>query len=215
MVFLFLSILFLILRSYSFLSPGAVILGLSILFFRKKGISEEFESKNLPVSYLSLCLLVIAGLDGSSAGDILDLVCIHCSGILFLKQSVRPRDFLEKKTNFLAAEWLDDPGFLRQSRMLVLLLIAGFRIWYQTEFDFWNALHFLYLLKAGILSFLLGVVWLRNGESGARTLFLILLVLIILIVHPSQGILNFSYFHLFSFLQTHPESKKINVGLEL
>lgn len=212
MVFLFLSVLFLILRSYSFLSPGAVILSLSVLFFRKKGTGSEASNLELPLSILTLLFLAIGGLDGSTPGDLLDLICIHCSGILALKRDGGFRtDLSERKPHFTEG-FLQDPKLFREGILLLFFLIAGFRIWYQWNFEFWDEIGVLYLLKAGLLTCTLGFLHFRSGESGLRTLFFLFFVLCALFVHPSQGILNFSYFHLFSFLQTDLESKKINAG---
>ncbi|PJZ56610.1 hypothetical protein [Leptospira barantonii] len=214
MVFLFLSVLFLILRSYSFLSPGAVVLSLSVLFFRKKGTALPGENRALPISILTLIFLAIGGLDGSTAGDLLDLICIHCSGILLLKGEWRQKSPSEETIYGFGKRFLADGQLFKETVLLLFFLIAGFRIWYQWNSNFWEEIGFLYLLKSSILTCILGFLYLRSGESGLKTLFFLFLVLCTLFVHPSQGILNFSYFYLFSFLQTDVESKKINVGTE-
>ncbi|MBM9499392.1 hypothetical protein JWG44_03915 [Leptospira sp. 201903071] len=207
MVFHLLAILFLILRSYSFLSPGAFVLGFAILFYRKKGSVGGPQNLELP-GVLTLILLAISGLDGSTSGDILDLICIHCTGILSLKEEWRPKKTGDPRS--------DSGRILRKQILpLSLLLIAGFRIWYQGDFEFWIPLGFFYILKAGILSLVLAFLFFRSGESGRRTVFFLFLILTILLIHPSQGILNFSYFLVFSFLQTDVESKKINDGIEV
>lgn len=212
MVFLFLSVLFLILRSYSFLSPGAVVLSLSVLFFRKKATDSETSELELPLSILTVLFLAIGGLDGSTPGDLLDLICIHCCGILALKRDVAFRPEVSERKPRFAEGFLKDPMLFREGILLLFFLIAGFRIWYQWTFDFWDGIGVLYLLKAGLLTCALGFLHFRSGENGLRTLFFLFFVLCALFVHPFQGILNFSYFHLFSFLQTDVESKKINVG---
>ncbi|EMJ93250.1 hypothetical protein [Leptospira alstonii] len=210
MVFLFLSVLFLILRSYSFLSPGAVVLSLAVIFYRKQGISNKVDGLVLPLSVLTLIFLAIGGLDGSTPGDLLDLLCVHCCGILFLK---RDKDDFQKiglgsETGFLKDETLFQKGFL-----FLFLLIAGFKV--QWDFHFWNKIGFFYLIKSGILTCVLGFLHLRTEKNRFKTFFFVFLVLCILFVQPSQGVLNFSYFHLFSFLQTDIESKKINVGIKV
>ncbi|MBM9579719.1 hypothetical protein JWG45_21450 [Leptospira sp. 201903070] len=212
MVFHLLAILFLVLRSYSFLSPGAFVLGLAILFYRKKGISGG--PQNLEFSgILTLILLTISGLDGSTPGDILDLICIHCAGILSLKEERRPKRKEEPGNLFRENESV---RILRKQILpFSLLLIAGFRIWDQGDFPFWIPLGFFYVLKAGILGLVLSFLYFRSGESGGKTVLFLILILTILLVHPSQGILNFSYFLVFSFLQTDVESKKINDGIEV
>ncbi|AOP34340.1 hypothetical protein A0128_11055 [Leptospira tipperaryensis] len=212
MVFHLLAILFLILRSYSFLSPGAVVLGFAVLFYRKKGITSGSQNFELP-AVLTLILLAISGLDGSTPGDILDLVCIHCVGILSLKEEWRRKRIVEFPD--LNGDSIPTRILRKQILPVSLLLIAGFRIWYQGDFEFWNGLGFFYILKAGILGFVLAFLYFRSGESGRKTGFFLFLILTILLVHPSQGILNFSYFLIFSFLQTDVESKKINAGIEV
>ncbi|PJZ54893.1 hypothetical protein [Leptospira adleri] len=212
MVFHLLAILFLILRSYSFLSPGAVVLAFAILFYRKKGGGGSRKNHEY-LEVLILLLLAISGLDGSTAGDILDLICIHCAGILALKKEETMKRIGEIRS---FAPDSDSNRILRKQILpLSLLLISIFRIWYQGDFEFWNSLTFFYILKTGILSFALTFLYFRSGESGKKTVLFLFLILTILIVHPSQGILNFSYFLIFSFLQTDAESKKINDGIEV
>ncbi len=212
MVFHLLAILFLILRSYSFLSPGAVVLGFAILFYRRKGIEDSPRNLELP-GIFTLVLLAISGLDGSTAGDILDLICIHCSGILALKEDGR----LQRSGKVRIYD--SNPDSIRILRKQVLpvslFLIAIFRIWYQGDSENWTTLSFFYVLKTGILSLVLAFLYFLTGESGAKTVLFLFLILTILLIHPSQGILNFSYFLLFSFLQTDVESKKINDGIEV
>ncbi len=99
MVFLFLSVLFLVLRYYSFLFPGVVILSLSVLFYHKKAGSYQNNEPIFPLSILTLILLAIGGLDGSTPVDLLDLICIHCSGILFLRGAEETK--FDIKTGFL------------------------------------------------------------------------------------------------------------------
>lgn len=212
MVFHLLAILFLILRSYSFLSPGAVVLAFAILFYGRKGLAGSGKNYDY-LEILTLLLLAISGLDGSTAGDILDLICIHCTGILALKEEGRTKRIGETRSFTVDS---DTRRILREQILpLSLLLIAIFRIWYQGDFAFWNSLTFFYILKTGILSFALAFLYFRSGESGKKTFLFLFLILTILIVHPSQGILNFSYFLIFSFLQTDVESKKINDGIEV
>ncbi|EMY79816.1 putative membrane protein [Leptospira weilii serovar Ranarum str. ICFT] len=211
MVFLFLSVLFLILRSYSFLSPGAVVLSLAVIFYRKKEISNKVDRFVLPLSVLTLIFLAIGGLDGSTPGDLLDLLCIHCCGILFLK---RDKDDFQKTEFVSETEFLKDKTQLPKGLFILFFLIAGFKMvpW---DFHFWNKIGFLYVIKSGILTCILGFLHLCTQKNNLKTFFFVFLVLCVLFVEPSQGVLNFSYFHLFSFLQTDIESKKINVGIKV
>lgn len=213
MVFLLLSCVFLILRSYSFFSPGAVVLAFSLVLFPAKNRSEIGSGRFLFLTVFTLFFLALSGFDASNAGDLLDLLCIHCSGILYLRSAgaALPASN-EKKTEITGSI---DEKLLRYSVFFLLFWILLFRIWYQSEPGFWKEFGSFYLCKSGILSGLLGFLWFRNGKSKTTTFFFSSMLLCVLLVHPSQGILNFSYFLLFSFLQADPESKKINVGIDV
>nr|WP_246813891.1 hypothetical protein [Leptospira gomenensis] len=163
---------------------------------------------------LTLFLLVVSGFDGSNAGDLLDLICVHCSGILYLRSAPSP------KFPFPGSDEKQERNFetgngrsLRPSVLLLFFCILLFRIWYQNEPGFWKELGFLYLCKTGILTALLGFLWFRNGNSKTTTILFVSILFSVFLVRPSQGILNFSYFLLFSFLQADPESKNINAGI--
>ncbi|EKR72576.1 hypothetical protein [Leptospira noguchii] len=203
MVFLFLSVLFLVLRSYSFLFPGAIVLSISVLFYHKRASSYQNNELIFPLSILTLILLAIGGLDGSTPGDLLDLICIHCSGILFLK-GVEPTKF-DIKTGFLEKTI--------HKILFLLLWISVFRMWWQGDIYFWEKLNFLSIIKSGILICILSFFYLRSRKTNLITSCFVLLSLSILFVQPS--LLNFSYFYLFSFLQTDIESKKINAGINV
>ncbi|EKO51515.1 hypothetical protein [Leptospira kirschneri] len=206
MVFLFLSVLFLVLRYYSFLFPGVVILSLSVLFYHKKAGSYQNNEPIFPLSILTLILLAISGLDGSTPVDLLDLICIHCSGILFLRGAEETK--FDIKTGFL------EEIVQKKERILFLFLwIAGFRMWWQSDIYFWEKLNFLSMIKSGILVCILGFLYLRSRKTKLVTSCCMLLSLSILLLQPT--LLNFSYFYLFSFLQTDIESKKINAGINV
>ncbi|AXR65118.1 hypothetical protein [Leptospira mayottensis] len=215
MVFLFLSILFLILKSYSFLYPGAIVLALCVAFYYEKETSKEIDKVIIPLSVLTLIFFAIGGLDGSTPHDLLDLLCIHYCGILALKKKRRTRDNFQGTKFDLEARFLADETPSKESLIFLFLLVVGFRIWYQWDLQFWNKIDFLYLIKSGILVCTLGFLYLRSGKTNLKAFFFVFLVLCLLFIHPSQGILNFSYFHVFSFLQADIESKKINVGIKV
>ncbi|ABJ76084.1 hypothetical protein IQB76_09280 [Leptospira borgpetersenii serovar Hardjo-bovis] len=212
MVFLFLSILFLILKSYSFLYPGTIILALCIVFYHGKETSKEINKVIIPLSVLTLIFFAIGGLDGSTPYDLFDLLCIHCCGILALKKKPRTRDNLQGTKFGLKTGYLTDETPSKESLIFVFLLVAGFRIWYQWDSEFWNKIDFLYLIKSGILTCTLGFLYLRSGKTDPKALFFVFLALCILFIHPSQGVLNFSYFHVFSFLQADIEPKRSTLG---
>ncbi|WP_061224538.1 hypothetical protein [Leptospira weilii] len=215
MVFLFLSILFLILKSYSFLYPGAIVLAFCIvLYYGKETSSKEVDRLIISLSVLTLIFFAIGGLDGSTPYDLLDLLCIHCCGILALKKK-RSNEENPQGTKFGLTRFLEDETPSKESLIFLFLLVAGFRIWYQWDPRFWNKIDFFYLIKSGILACTLGFLYLRSGKTNLKAFFFVFLALCILFIHPSQGILNFSYFHIFSFLQADTESKKINDGIKV
>ncbi|EMJ64485.1 MULTISPECIES: hypothetical protein [Leptospira] len=216
MVFLFLSILFLILKSYSFLYPGAIVLAFCIVLYHgKETSSKEVDGLIIPLSVLTLIFFAIGGLDGSTPYDLLDLFCIHCCGILALKKKRSTGENLQETKFGLGTRFLEDETPSQESLIFLFLLVAGFRIWYQWDLQFWNKIDFFYLIKSGILVCTLGFLYLRSGKTNLKAFFFVFLVLCLLFIHPSQGILNFSYFHIFSFLQADIESKKINDGIKV
>ncbi|AVQ13532.1 Uncharacterized protein XB16_3240 [Leptospira santarosai] len=212
MVFLFLSVLFLILRSYSFLFPGAVVLALCIVLYHGK---ETYKEVMIPLSVLTLIFFAIGGLDGSTPNDLLDLLCVHCCGILALRKKRKPEEKLQSAKFGLETGFLGSEAPSKKSLLFLFLSVAGFRIWYQWDPHFWNKIDLLYLIKSGILTCVLGFLYLRSGKTDLKALFFVFIILCVLLIHPSQGILNFSYFHIFSFLQADIESKKINVGIKV
>ncbi|EMM83052.1 hypothetical protein LEP1GSC037_1564 [Leptospira interrogans str. 2006001854] len=207
MVFLFLSVLFLVLRSYSFLFPGVVILSLSVLFYHKKASSHQNNKLIFSLSILTLIFLAIGGLDGSTPTDLLDLICIHCSGILFLKGTE------ETKFDIVRTGFLEEIVQKKERILFLFLWIAGFRIWWQGDIHFWEKLNFLSIVKSGILVCILSFLYLRSRKTKLITSCFVLLSLSVLLVQPT--LLNFSYFYLFSFLQTDIESKNINAGINV
>ncbi|WP_078124651.1 hypothetical protein [Leptospira alexanderi] len=215
MVFLFLSILFLILKSYSFLYPGAIVLAFCIVLYHGKETSKEVDGLIIPLSVLTLIFFAIGGLDGSTPYDLLDLLCIHCCGILALKKKRKTRENLQGTKFGLKTRFLENETPSKESLIFLFLLVAGFRIWYQWDPQFWNKIDFLYFIKSGIIACTLGFLYLRSQKTNLKAFFFVFLALCILFIHPSQGILNFSYFHIFSFLQADTESKKINDGIKV
>lgn len=154
-----------------------------------------------------MIFLAIGGLDGSTPTDLLDLICIHCSGILFLKGTE------ETKFDIVRTGFLEEIVQKKERILFLFLWIAGFRIWWQGDIHFWEKLNFLSIVKSGILVCILSFLYLRSRKTKLITSCFVLLSLSVLLVQPT--LLNFSYFYLFSFLQTDIESKNINAGINV
>lgn len=132
-----------------------------------------------------------------------------------LKEKRKPEEKLQSAKFGLETGFLGSEAPSKKSLLFLFLSVAGFRIWYQWDPHFWNKIDLLYLIKSGILTCVLGFLYLRSGKIDLKAFLFVVFVLCVLFIHPSQGILNFSYFHIFSFLQADIESKKINVGIKV